>query len=69
MKTRWIVTTVLSTAASAALAHPGHADQSIHLAEWLMGAGVLVGSVLVLRSLLLKRRRNDQAKPRQSNIR
>jgi len=69
MKTHWIVATVLSTAASAALAHPGHADQSIHLAEWLMGAGVLVGSVLVLRSLMLKRRRDDHARRRQSNIR
>lgn len=69
MNTKVIVATMLLTATSAALAHPGHADQSIHLAEWLMGAGVLVGSVLVLRSLLLKRRSNDQAKRRQLNIR
>jgi hypothetical protein len=69
MKTKAIVATALLTAAGAALAHPGHADQSIHLAEWLMGAGVLVGSVLVLRSLLLKRKNNDRKRSRQSNIR
>jgi len=69
MTSRLISAALMATAASAAFAHPGHADQSIHMAEWLMGAGVLVGSVLVLRSLVIKRRRNDQAKRRQSNIR
>jgi len=46
---------ILSLVAGTAFAHPGHADQSIHLAEWLMGAGVLIGSALVLRTLLRRK--------------
>lgn len=46
----------LATAATAALAHPGHADQSIHLAEWLMGAGVLAATVFAARHFLRKAR-------------
>jgi hypothetical protein len=50
----------LATASGAALAHPGHADQGIHLAEWLMGAAALAGSVLALRAL--RRRARGQSK-------
>jgi len=46
----------LLTTSTLALAHPGHADQSIHLAEWLMGAGALVASVLFTRHMMRKAR-------------
>lgn len=51
-----LTTAALLTATTAALAHPGHADQSIHLAEWLMGAGVLVASVIAARHFMRKAR-------------
>jgi len=51
-----MTTTTLLTLTTAAFAHPGHADQSIHLAEWLMGAGVLVASVIAARHFMRKAR-------------
>lgn len=50
--TKFLTAAVLTAAATAAFAHPGHPDQSIHLAEWLMGAGTFgVALALVVRQL------------------
>jgi len=51
-----LTSAVLATMATAALAHPGHADQSIHLAEWLMAAGALAATVFAARHFLRKAR-------------
>ena len=54
--TKFLATAFFLTATGSALAHPGHADQSIHLAEWLMGAGVVAATLIAARHLMRKAR-------------
>jgi len=52
-----LTTAVLLSAAGSALAHPGHADQSIHLAEWLMGAAAVAATLFGIVRMKKKARR------------
>ncbi len=58
LKQSALTAALLAATTGLAHAHPGHADQSIHLVEWLMGAALLAGSIVVLRIMRRKLRRS-----------